>query len=223
METQTLDIPLVWPDYFEDCQHCIDRLHELLAGLDGMHSVSINPDRRTMEVSYDKELLTFEDIKELARLLGVDIAEHYRHEALRVVGLDCPDCAAKLERAIRRMRGVVWASLSYATSVLIVEFEAAVTTFASIENKVRDFGYDVEVERAAVAVSAKARARRNVRLVLTGISGALLAAAGLVWEMHGSSWLTSGLFILSAITGGVFTARSALLSLRGLCSTRTCS
>lgn len=214
METQTLDIPVVWPDYFEDCEQCIERLREMLLGLDGMHSVSINPDRRTIEVSYDRELLTFEEIKERARLLGMNVADHYRHEVVRVVGLDCPDCTGKVETSIRRMRGVAWASLNYATSVLIVEFEPAITTLASIEAKVRDFGYDVE--KVSVVVSPKARARRNVRLVMTAISGALLATAGIVWAMQGPSSLIDALFIVSAVTGGLFTVRSGLLSLRGL-------
>lgn len=216
METQTLDIPVVWPDYFEDCQNCIDRLQELLAGLDGMSSVSINPDRRTVQLSYDKELLTFEEIKEVARLLGVDVAEHYRHESLRVVGLDCPDCAAKLEAAVRRLHGVAWASLNYATSVLIVEFEPAVTRLASIENKIRDLGYDVEPEKPEVVVSPKARERRSIRLALTGVSGGLLAVAGVLWLMRAPSWTVSGVLVLSAVTGGLFTVRSALLSLRGI-------
>jgi len=216
METQTLDIPVVWPDYFEDCQNCIDRLQQLLAGLDGMHSVSIDPDRRSVQVSYDRDLLTFEEIKEVARLLGVDVAEHYRHETLRVVGLDCPDCAAKLESAVRRLRGVAWASLNYATSVLIVEFEPAVIQLASIENKVRDLGYDVEPEKPQVVVSPKARERRSIRLVLTGISGALLAAAGVIWLARAPSWIVSAALILSALTGGLFTIRSALLGLRGI-------
>lgn len=216
METQTLDIPVVWPDYFEDCQNCIDRLKEMLAGLDGMHSVSINPDRRTVEVSYDKELLTFEEIKEVARLLGVNVAEHYQHEVVRIVGLDCPDCAAKLEAAIRRMRGVAWASLNYATSVLIVEFEPAAIQFASIENRVRDLGYDVEPEKPEVVVSPKARERRSIRVVLTAVSGALVVAAAIGWLTHLAAWLVSTLLILSALAGGLFTIRSAILSLRGL-------
>jgi len=215
METQTLDIPVVWPNYFEDCEQCIERLHEMLSGLDGMRRVSINPDRRTIELSYDKELLTFEEIKERARLLGVSVAERYVHESLRVVGLDCPDCAGKLETAIRRVRGVAWASLNYATSVLIVEFEPATTSLSAVEGKVRDFGYDVEPHEPAVVISPKARARRNTRLVLTAVSGMMFAAAGITWAARGPVVLLDVFFILSAITGGLFTVRSGLLSLRG--------
>lgn len=216
MEEQTLDIPVVWPDYFEDCEQCIDRLREMLQGLDGMTAVSINPDHRTIGISYDTDLLTFEEVKERARLLGVSVAEHYKHEVVRITGLDCPDCAGKLERAIRRVRGVAWASLNYATSVLIVEFEPQLTSLGAVEKKVRDFGYDSESEKEHALPSPKSRARRNLRLALTAISGALLAVGGLVWMVGGSRTLSDVIFILAAITGGAFPIRSGLLSLRGM-------
>lgn len=215
METQTLDIPVIWPDYFEDCQNCIDRLHELLSGLDGMRNVSINPDRRTIELVYNKELLTYAEIQECARTFGVSISERYRHDTIFIIGLDCPDCASKLETTVRRMRGVAWASLNYATSLLIVEFEPEVTTLDVIGAKVRDFGYDIEVEKAA-AIAPKTRSRRNIRLALAAVSGALLAAAGILWAIHGPLVIVNSMFVLSAITGGIFTVRAGLLSLRWL-------
>lgn len=216
METQTLEIPVVWPDYFEDCEQCIERLREMLLGLNGMRSASISSDRRSIEVSYDRNLLKFEDIKERARLLGVNVGDRYTHELLKVIGLDCPDCANKLERSIRRIRGVAWASLNYATSVLSVEWEPHVTALKAIEDRVRKMGYDVELGRTHAAPSPEALARRNLRLLLTASSGALLALAGVVWVLGGSSVLMTVLLLLSAITGGIFTARSGLLSLRGL-------
>ncbi len=217
METQTLDIPVVWPNYYEDCEQCIERLREMLQGLDGMVRVSINPDRRTIDLSYDKDLLTFEEIVERARVLGVDVTERYTHEVVNVIGLDCPDCASKMEGAIKRIHGVVWASLNYATSVLIVEFEPQVTSLAAIEKKIKDFGYESEVQKPAAAPSARAKARRNLRVLLTTISGGLLAAGALLWAVQGTqSAVTSVLFLLAAVVGGAMTVRSGLLSLRGL-------
>jgi len=216
METQTLDIPVVWPDYFEDCEQCIDRLRQMLLSLNGMRSASINSDRRTIEISYDRDLLTFEEIKERARLLGVNVADRYKHGVLRVIGLDCPDCANKLESAIRRMKGIAWVSLNYATSVLTVEWEPHVTALKAIEDRIGHMGYDTESGRAPAAPSPKARTRRNLRLVLTAASGVLLALAGIIWMLAGDSGAVTTLLLLSAATGGIFTARSGLLSLRGL-------
>ncbi|MGI6296190.1 MAG: heavy metal translocating P-type ATPase [Armatimonadota bacterium] len=216
MEERTLDIPVVWPDYFEDCGHCTGRLQEMLEELDGVRVVSVDPENRAIGISYDTNLLTFEDIKERARALGVSVAEHFSHQTVRITGLDCPDCAHKLETAIRRISGVAWASLNYATSVLIVEYEPDITSLDAVIERVRDFGYEVERERIVAAPEPRVTIRRNLRLACTAASGALLAAGGIVWLISGTSTITAILFLLSAIIGGIFTARTAALSLRGL-------
>ncbi len=217
METQTLDIPVVWPDYFEDCIQCVERLKEMLQEMEGMRSVMVNTDRRTLQVTYAKDLLTFEAIREAARQLGVTVAERFKHERIRILGLDCPDCAAKLEGAVRRLRGVVWASLNYATSVLIVEYEPAVIDLATIRRQVRDFGYDIEEEVVTAPERArKFRFQRSLRLILTVLSGVLLSAGGVVYALKGTGLVSDGLFLFAAVTGGVFAVRAGLLSVRNL-------
>ncbi len=202
-------------ELFEDCELCVDRLRESLADLDGMLSVRINSDHRTIEVRYDKDLLTFEEIREHARLLGVTVAERFSHRSVSITGLDCPDCAVKLERSIRKIKGVAWASVNYATSVLIFEFEPRQVGVEGIEGRVRDFGYDIEEPSIAPRVR-KARIFRETRLALTVISGILLAA-GIAAHFAGAGPAFTGpIFIASAVLGGIFAARSGILSLRAM-------
>ncbi len=216
METQTLEIPVVWPDYFENCTQCAERLCETLSGAAGIRDVRVNGDGRTLEVSYDTDTITLEDIKERARLLGVTVGEQYKHETIDVAGLDCPDCAMKLETAIRRLRGVAWASLNYATSILIVEYEPEVTGLDTIRKRIRAFGYDVGREPTALTLAKRLRTTRGIRLLMTVLSGGLFAAGGLIWAAGGSETTVSAVFVSSAVCGGVFAVRSGLLSLRGL-------
>ena len=216
METQVLDIPVLWPDYYEDCDQCTERLQEALMEMHGMRKVGINVDRRTLQVSYDKDLLTFEEIKDYAQVLGVTVTERYKHESVQIIGLDCPDCASKLETAIRRMKGVAWASLNYATSRLIVEYEQQRVSFNKIAGRVRSFGYDIEEKERVTPFAKKFRFFRSARLTLTVISGILLATGWIAWMLGAGTPITSSLFIASALTGGIFAARSGLLSLAGL-------
>ncbi len=216
METETLDIPVLWPNYFEDCEQCVERLKQALAGLDGMHSVTLNGDGRTLLVSYDKDLLTFETIKDSARQLGVTVADRFKHQILPIAGLDCPDCAMKVETAIRRINGVAWASLNYATSNLIAEFEPQITNPAAIRRRIEEFGYSIE-EEAPTPRARKIRAQRSMRTILTAVSGLLLAAGILITLALGKRTPASDtIFMISAVTGGIFAARSGFYSLRSL-------
>jgi len=215
VETQTLDIPVIWPNYFEDCEQCIERLRQMLEELDGMHIVEIDTGQRALKVTYDRELVTFEEIQEHARLAGVTLAQKYRHEVIRIAGLDCPDCAAKLESGIRRLDGVAWASLSYATSVLIVEYEPRIGIEA-IKARVRSFGYEVQEPGLAGFLPAKTRRIKSARTALTAISGVLLALGLGAQYALGQPSIAQWLYIAAAVTGGVFAARSGFLSVRAL-------
>lgn len=216
METQILDIPVLWPNYYEDCEQCTERLKESLSGMDGMQSVVIDVDNKTLQISYDKNLLTFEEIKDYAQVFGVTITEKYKHESIQIIGLDCPDCASKLETAIRRMKGVEWASLNYATSVLIVEYEPQLTNLNKIIGRAKNFGYDVEEKDRLAPQTRKVRAYRSARLIMTVISGIFIACGGLAWMLGAGETITSSLFLASAIAGGIFAARSGILSVIGL-------
>ncbi|SEP09023.1 heavy metal translocating P-type ATPase [Propionispora vibrioides] len=56
-------------------------------------------------------------------------------------GLDCGDCAAKLEKALSRLTGVSQASVSFATAKLQVTYDPELTDTAAILAAVRGFGY----------------------------------------------------------------------------------
>jgi len=216
METQTLRIQVLWPNYFEDCELCIERLVEALREMNGMARVTVSRDRGAVEVTYDKDLLTFERIKSKARSIGVTVEERFRHDIIPVEGLDCPDCASKLETSVRRMRGVAWASLSYATSKMIVEYEPQVVDVARIAKRIRDMGYDVTAAVPEAGEVRRVKTRKEMRLVLTVTSGALfLIALGLETAGAGRG-LIDPLFLASAVAGGVYAARTALLGAKNL-------
>ena len=215
METQTLDIAVIWPNYFEDCEQCIERLRQMLAELDGMQIVELDAGRRALKVTYNKELVTFDEIQERARLTGVTLEQRYKHDLIQIAGLDCPDCAAKLEKGVRRLDGVVWASLSYATSILVVEYEPGITV-DPIKRRVREFGYEVQEGGPAGPAPEKTRRITSARTTLTAVSGILLGLGLALQYVMGAPAIAQWLYVAAAVTGGVFAARSGFLSLRAL-------
>lgn len=216
METQTLDIPIIWPNYFEDCIQCVDRLRIALEALDGVTGVLIDTEHRGVQVIYDKSVLTFEEIRDYARAVGVTLAERYSHKSVKLIGLDCPDCASKLEKAVQRLRGVAWASVNYASSEVVVEFEPQVTGVDAVIKRIQEFGYEVEEEAPTAEKLRARRLRRDLRVGLTALSGVLLIAGLLMRRVPHAYSIADLLLIASAVSGGIFAARSAAYSLKGL-------
>ncbi len=64
-------------------------------------------------------------------------------QTIKLVGLDCPDCAAKLEQRIRKLPGVCSAQVNFAASKLIIDSNLP---WITIVQTIKDAGYDVEIE-----------------------------------------------------------------------------
>lgn len=221
LETRTLDIPVIMPAYYEDCLQCMERLREALLSLEGVHRVDLDVESSTVELTYDSNYLTLESVEKQARQIGIRIAESYNHEVIRLVGLDCPDCAIKLEKGVGRVRGVVSASVNYASSLLSVEYEAERTDREDIIRAVRRFGYNVDEERPAQGVtagqvSALRPAWANSRVIVTVMAGMFIAAALIAGLLQAPALVARLLYGFAILLGGYYPARSGLYSLRNL-------
>jgi len=68
-------------------------------------------------------------------------AESKLSAKLSVFGMDCPDCAAKVEKAVSRMPGVICASVAFPAGRLRVEYNPDQIGIHDVVAKVRELGY----------------------------------------------------------------------------------
>lgn len=89
-------------------------------------------------------------------MAGMIIAEEdlYQSGTLQILGMDCPDCAAKVEGAVRKMPGVRGADLSFAVGKLKLEYDPGQTGLDVVIKEVQKLGYRaVKYEPGANPVS----------------------------------------------------------------------
>ncbi len=66
-----------------------------------------------------------------------------RREMIMLSGLNCPTCAAKLEKAVQATPGVNQAKVAFGAGSLNVEYDAAVTSYEKIAQVVSKMGMTV--------------------------------------------------------------------------------
>ena len=66
-----------------------------------------------------------------------------RREMIMLSGLNCPTCAAKLEKAVRATPGVTEAKVVFGAGSLNVEYDAAVVSYEKIADVVSRMGLAV--------------------------------------------------------------------------------
>ncbi|MDO8684890.1 MAG: cation-translocating P-type ATPase [Armatimonadota bacterium] len=218
METKTLDIPVVLPEYYEGCERCVERLKEALLGMEGMHSVEIDEESSSLVVTFDAGSTSIQRVEERAKQIGVEIVRRYTHEVLTLEGLDCPDCAIKVEKALSRMAGVIWASVNYATSILNIEYTTGAVLHDDIVRRTRKLGYDVaERDTVIPGIARGAEAAplwKNRRVFLTALSGLFLALGFLLSRFDAPSVVFNPIYAAALLAGGFHAARSGFYSVR---------
>jgi len=176
-----------------------------------------------MTLVYDPHLVPIEEVEKRAGLIGVDLREHFEHKTVRLLGLDCPDCAMKLEKGISRLNGVLWVSTNFASSRMSVEFEPSKVGPSTIWKRVRDLGYGIsETDDVGRTLADRARERASAtpgrwlvsrQTALTSAAGVLIILGLLLGK---SSFPGKMAFGLAALAGGIYAARGAYFSLRSL-------
>lgn len=142
----------------------------------------------------------------------VSIQEGLHKTVFRITGMDCGDCAAKLENKIAALPGVRSATINFGAGKMTVEHAIL---DAAIIRAIKLAGYSADkVEKIFRQPLVKPIWWKNARTLATISSGILLAVA------TGSDWLGMSerivilLYALTVIVGGFYVAIRGLYSLR---------
>jgi Cd2+/Zn2+-exporting ATPase len=209
-EKLALDLSLVLPDIQEERDACVGRLTRLLQaeGMERVHVIHEDSAARLC-LHYDPERFSVSRVRELAQAAGAKLGHRYRHESLRIDGMDCPTCATVIEHALQRTDGVLEASVSYAAERLRLEFDSEKIARPALVRRIQALGYAVLEEGREAGWFAEHR-----ELILSGVAGLLLLAGWLAGLAGAPRGLSLALLWGAYAAGGFYTLRDALQSLQ---------
>ena len=142
------------------------------------------------------------------------VEEGVHKTVFRISGMDCGDCAAKLEKRIANMPGVKSAIFNFGAGKLLVEHGIA---DSDIIHVVKQAGYGaIKEDKAARQPQVETVWWKNVRTLATVTSGVLLAIATVLDWLGMAAGGVVWLYALTAIVGGFHAAKSGLYGLRSL-------
>ncbi len=206
-ERLSLELPVILPEERGQCPRCADRLVEALSEQRGIERVHLRHEgeRYLLCLHYDPNLASLEKVRRLAEETGLAVSERYRHETLRVRGMDCADCAKSLEHILSRLPGIIDVSASYAAERVRVEYDSAETSHREIVRRLGWIGYEVEEEEKEGGL------RRHWKLAFSLLAGLFLAAGFLADRLAAFSAQTvAAIYLLSYLAGGYDATRHAV-------------
>lgn len=187
--------------------------------MDGVVAVDVNPKTSVMTLTYDQNLIQFEEVEKRAKGIGIELQKQYLHKTLKLSGLDCPDCALVLEKGVGKLNGVLLVSANFASSRLFVEYEPDRTDIDTVIQRIKDLGYGVvdADQRRGPSGEMKSAKRGPMKIskqaALTTIAGVSILSA-LILSHFGADVPAKVFYGIASLAGGFYAARGAVFSLR---------
>ncbi|OAT82931.1 hypothetical protein A6M21_08480 [Desulfotomaculum copahuensis] len=133
---------------------------------------------------------------------------------LRLTGLDCADCAAKLASRLGGMDGVGEVDLNFGAGILTISHSIPVS---EVIRMINGSGYGAEpVEAVSRPAHAPEGFKAGRRLLLTVLCGVFLGAGFIFSLTELPAAYSIGLYLLAIISGGLYTAISGWRAIKSL-------
>jgi len=183
-ELERIDLPITGMS----CASCALKIEKGLAGVEGVSKATVN-------FAAEKATVVFHpDQTDLARLIDKvkDLGYGAKSEKvlLPIQGMTCASCVNKVQKALSSVKGVVQASVNFATERASVEYIPEEVSIRDLKKAVEEAGYHVlEVKEEDIVEKERlAREAELSRLRMKFTIGAILLAPILIL-MYGGSFL----------------------------------
>lgn len=199
-----------------DCADCAAKLEKKILNLNGVNKASLNFGTAKMTLEHTLPLSTITKAVQDAGYTA-HTAESVSHQVPKSVftvgGMDCADCAAKLEKRISALDGVESVDMNFATAKMVVRHNNPID---AILKAITDAGYTAELHGSVKSESQKPFWVQNKRAVLTIISGAFFVASFVLSLLGVSDRTLIPLNAIAMLIGGYYIARAGYYSLKSL-------
>jgi Cd2+/Zn2+-exporting ATPase len=229
-ERLRLDLPLLLPEIPDARDACVARLEAVLGEKQGITQTHVlhpdSADAAVLCVHYNPATLSLGEVQRIVAAAGASVTERFGHAVLPIRAVDAEDATRRIENGLRRIDGVLGASLNLAAQRVRLEFDRERTSTDALRSKLKEMGYASASPAVAEPGPGCCRPKepvpenagwyaRNRELVWSLVGGALLLTA---WS--GERWLglprvaSLALFVASYAFGGFDLLRHWVGSLR---------
>ena len=135
------------------CTACALKVEKTLSKLPGVAQATVNFATEKATVTYDEGQVSWEGLEAAVKKLGYDVLgtsapvgdkTSGNKVKLRISGMTCAACAARIERKLHKLAGVHKATVNLATEQATVLFEPENLNTVRIIQAITDLGYDAE-------------------------------------------------------------------------------
>jgi Cu+-exporting ATPase len=158
-KTKKIDLPVTGMT----CASCVAVVEKGLKKLNGVSKVGVNLATEKATVTYDPAKTKLEAFIAETKKLGYDVA--VEKATIPIQGMTCASCVAAIEKALKKLDGVLKVNVNLATEKATLEFLPTIISLHEIKKAIKDAGYEpLEIEEAIEDREKEARIKEAQEL-----------------------------------------------------------
>ena len=123
------------------CSACANRIERFVRKLDGINEANVNFAVETLNVDFDENKITCDDIENTVVKCGYKVKKNLKTYTFKIEGMTCSACANRVERVTKKLDGVENSSVNFATENLTVNIDEDIIGYSKIKEAVDKAGY----------------------------------------------------------------------------------
>ena len=150
------------------CAACSSRIERVVGAMAGVDRVAVNLAAETMELVWDEEKVSFEEIAERVRGLGFELLREEEEKTVRldlaIGGMHCAACSTRIEKVLSAKPGILSIAVNLADESGTVVYEKGVASQRQIREVLSGLGFEARPISARQDLFEKKRAETVARL-----------------------------------------------------------
>ena len=135
------------------CASCAQSVEKAIKKLPGVTESNVNLATEKVKVVYDEGIVSVQDIQEAVEDAGYKALTDTVTKTFVVEGMTCASCVQSVEKATRKLPGVLQSNVNLATEKMAIQYDPVSLSVGEIKAAVVDAGYEIH-EDAATQESA---------------------------------------------------------------------
>lgn len=224
MEKVKIDLDILLPGIPDERDKCVERIISILQTRKGIEKVHVvhegDQHKAHLCFHYNPEMISIENVQQLARQAGAELTEQFGHLLVDVDGIRHIRHARYIETALSQVKGILDVSVS-GGGLIRVEFDLAVTNREAIIQAIEEKGLRIkqapgphrhieEDKKHPPTHEHGGPLGKNTELIFSLICGVLLGTGyGLSFINTLPGWVSIAFYIGSYFFGGFYVTKEA--------------
>ncbi|MDD4802786.1 MAG: heavy metal translocating P-type ATPase [Syntrophomonas sp.] len=198
-----------------DCPDCAAKVEKAVQKIPGVISAAVAFPMNKMKVEYDASQTGVSQVIDKVKVLGYNAVDasgdtpsaDNETVSLRIEGMDCADCAGKLEKVVSQVPGVRSAEINFGNSKMKVTHQGNIGEILTV---IARMGYTVQVDEGIPMTERVSFLKTNQYAIPTVISFAMLVLGLVTQRMAVPDMVPIACFVTGIILGGFLPARNGI-------------